>query len=939
MLRFQVLGPVELTVDGRILTGLAPRHRAMLAYLLLNAGRVCSAERITDAIWGLEPPDTARAQIHAGMTAIRRVIREASAEQVIATKPAGYVALPEPGQLDLDDFTRRVADTHASADELRAALALWRGDALADLSADYVTGERSRLGDKRLSVFERLMDAELALGRHEQVLDELTAHVTAHPLREKTAGQLVLALHRVGRQADALAAARAFRTQLADEQGLDPSRAFLSLEQTVLRDEPKSAPVVTRSVNFLPYDIPDFAGRGEELDHLLEPQLGSTVTIDGMAGIGKTALAVHAAHRVAERFPDGQLFLDLQAHTAGREPVTTEAALEMLLRMIGTPAERIPSGAAERGALWRTELADRKVVVVLDNAIDTDQVRPLLPGASASMVLITSRRRLINLDGARALSVDLLPPDDSIDLFSRIVGARAAAEPIAVLDVLQLCGFLPLAVRIAAARLHHRPRWTVEYLAGRLRDERRRLTELSTAERGVAAAFALSYHHLDPDQQRMFRLLGLHRGRDIEACAAAALADMPVEDAEMLLEDLLDAHVVAQREPGRYTFHDLLREHARATASTDEAAESRAAAQSRLLDHYLHTARAAVDLLFGYSAEHRPALAGAAVACPSIDTAAHAAQWLDAERDNLIAVVGDPSPPAYVADMATTLRPYLDGDAHHSDGIRVHTAALQASRHLDDPIGVARALTDLGWTCWRQGYYEHAAVHSEQAVAVAGTAGDQYNEARALNTLGNVAWRRRDHGAAQACFEKALALSRASGNRVGEAHVLGNLGRILESTGNCTAAGEHLDAALALHRTLGNQRGEALVLNYLGQICRSHDRLDEARDHHRRAGELYRALGNFSDEATALNGLGETECAAGDPGQAITDHEAALALADEAGNRPEQARAHDGLARAHCDLGHLELARAHAEQALTHYVALDVPEAEDIRVFLATVLA
>ncbi|MGW4958935.1 BTAD domain-containing putative transcriptional regulator [Nonomuraea sp. NPDC004186] len=523
MLRFTLLGPVQMIVDGAPLAGIAPRHRAVLAYLLLNAGRVISIERLIDAMWGYDQPDTARSQIHASITAIRKVLRGAGAVNLLETRAGGYVAQPESGQVDAQEFTEL-----AAAGELRKALELWGGEALEDVHAHYVTGVRELWNDRRLSAYERLVEGELAAGRHGELLDELAAQVTANPLREKLNGHLVLALHRAGRQADALAAARSYRTALADEQGLDPGHAFIELERAVLADDPAlrlagAAPVVAgppRRSTFLPYDIPDFSGRTTELDRLIgevgERHGPAVVTIDGMAGIGKTTLAVHVAHRLAARYPDGRLFIDLQAHTAGREPLDAAAALEALLRQLGVPADRIPVTLVERSALWRAELADRRALAVLDNVLDAEHVRPLLPGHSDTLVMVTSRRRLVDLDGAHALSVDVLGEQDAAELFERIVGERAGHEPEAVREVLQLCGHLPLAIRISAARLQHRPRWTVSYLAGRLRDHRRLLD-------GVSAAFTLSYEQLDEAEQRMFRLLGLAPGRDIDACGAAAL--------------------------------------------------------------------------------------------------------------------------------------------------------------------------------------------------------------------------------------------------------------------------------------------------------------------------------------------------------------------------------------------------------------------------------
>ncbi|MFI0350590.1 BTAD domain-containing putative transcriptional regulator [Actinomadura sp. 9N407] len=917
MLRFTLLGPVQMTVDGEPMAGIAPRHRAVLAHLLLNAGRVISIDRLIDAMWGYDRPDTARSQIHASITAIRKVLRGAGAVGLLETRAGGYVARPEPGQVDAQEFTELVA-----AGKLREALDLWRGEALEDVHAHYVTGVRELWNDRRLSAYERLVEGDLAAGRHGDLLDGLAAQVTANPLREKLNGHLVLALHRAGRQADALAAARSYRTALADEQGLDPGHAFTELERAVLADDPAlrladAAPVVSGPPlrpTFLPNDIPDFSGRTAELERLLdEDRRPAVVTIDGMAGIGKTALAVHVAHRLAARHPDGRLFIDLQAHTAGREPIDAAAALESLLRLLGVPADRIPVTPAERGALWRAELADRRVLVVLDNALDAEHVRPLLPGHSGTLVLITSRRRLVDLDGAHALSVDVLGEDDAAGLFERIVGERARQEPDAVREALRLCGYLPLAIRISAARLQHRPRWTVAYLADRLRDHRRLLD-------GVSAAFALSYEQLGAGEQRMFRLLGPAPGRDIDPYGAAALAGIPEDEAEDLLEGLLDAHMLLQLEPGRYTFHDLLREHARSIAEDDGAV-------LRLLTYYLHRSRAAIDRLFPHSVGQREGIPQPPTPIAPVRDAAEALAWLDAERSNIIATAVH-GPEICLGMLALAMRPYLDAQAHHDDALTLHTLALQRSRRLGHHEFEKGALSDLAWTYWRLGEYERAEEHAHQALDACEEA---FERARALLTLGNVALRRRQDGQAEQYLKQALDLTRIGADTWGEAHVLGILALVLDRADRPDEARRHLDLALALHRKVGNPAGEAAILNHLGVVLRHQGELAQARTRHEQAAALYRTLGNTTDEAAALNGLAE---AAGDSARAVEQHTAALALADLTRNRPEQARAHDGLARSHLALGDSERAREHGRPALDLYEELGVPEAAEVRTFL-----
>ncbi|MFI6325597.1 BTAD domain-containing putative transcriptional regulator [Nonomuraea sp. NPDC050556] len=886
-LRLTLLGPVTISVDGQQVQGAAPRHRAVLAYLLLHARTVISTERLIGAMWGATPPDTARAQIHAAIAAIRQVLRASGGGQLLETTPAGYVVRPEPGQLDLEEFNRLVNEG-----ELRSALSLWQGEALAEVNADYVDEARTRLEERRLATVERLAESELSRGRHAQLIEELQAEVAAHPLRERLSGQLMTALHRSDRQADALAVARAFRTVLAEEQGLDPSRSFLALEQSILRGE------TTTAKSFLPYDIPDFTGRAVELRELAEA--ASVWAIDGMAGIGKTTLAVHAAHLLAGSFPDGRLFVDLHGHTAGQAPVDPDTALEILLGQLGVPADRIGMAGAERTALWRSALAGRRVLVVLDNAAGTDHVRPLLPGTPGTLVLITSRQRLVDLDGTRALSMEALPAEDAVALFTAVVGERALAEPDAVLDVLRMCGFLPLAVRITAARLRHRPRWTVAYLADRLRDQPRRLNELATADRGVAAAFGLSYQQLNPAQQRMFLLLGLHPGGDFDPYAASALADLPLDRAEALLEDLLDAHMLLQHEPGRYTFHDLLREFARSDAPVDSAA-----ALERLARHYLDVASAAVDLYHPQGAGHRPHTA----ATRSFRDAAEAIAWLDAERANLIAAAGP-----YTGQMSATLSWYLYERAHHAEAQVLHARALEQSREQGDRAAEATALTNLGVANWRKGRYAEAAAEARQALELFRELGDPAGEATALNNLGNLHLLHHEYDEALTRYQQALDLHRSTGNAEGEGWALNNLGLVHERLGDHARAAGYHRQALDLHRRMGHPEGEAWALNNLGVA-------EEDVPLLRQALELHREVGSRDGEVETLRNLGDAALRAGSLDEAADWYDRSLTLARELCIRLEQARAHEGLARA---LDDPDAGRPHLEEAARLYRELDV---------------
>ncbi len=916
--RFAILGPVEVYAGGRTLHGLAPRHRAVLAYLLVHARTVLSADRLVDAIWGVTPPGTARSQIHATITAIRRMLREAGCEHVLQTRPGGYVITPEPGQLDLDEFTELVSTPadgrQDSVDRIRAALRLWRGQPLAEVNAEYAPATRARLEERRLAAVERLAELGLSLGHHQGLVEELVEHVEANPLREGLVRALMRALYRAGRQVDALSAARAFRATLADELGLDPTAAFTDLESAILRSDPSldaapgaGTPEATpepqpRHTNVLPYDIPDFTGRTAELDRLVDATPDdrlAVLSIDGMAGVGKTTLAVHVAHRLAPRYPDGQLFLDLQAHTAGHRPLELGAALDDLLRQLGVPAERVPAEPAARAALWRAELSGRRVVVVLDNVVDADHVRHLLPGASPSTFLITSRVRLTDLDGATTLSMDVMPAADAAELFVRIVGTRAESEPDAVLDVLQMCGFLPLAVRIAAARLRHRPQWTVQYLADRLRNHRRRLSELSTSDRGVDAAFALSYEHLAASRRRMFRLLALHPGQDVEPDAAAALADVTPAEAESALEDLLDAHVLLQHTPGRYTFHDLLREHAYAAATAEETDEARRDALVRLIVHYLTVADAALR---------------------DPDSADDGARWLDAERANLIAVAlhtADPALPAETGRLAATLHRHLYDRAQQADAVTRYTEVLDASRRRGDRAGEARVLIDLGWVHWLRGDHQSSADRFHQALVLSHRIGDTFGRARALQGLGNVSLRRDDVDRAGAEFLEALELFRSLGDRYGEAGVLTGLGSVSSRRGEHDDAVRRHEQAIEICREIDDLGGLGDAFNDLGVAHRRAGRYEQAHALHHEARTTFRSIAYRRGEATALNDLGETARHAGDIAGSIAHHTAALTIADEIGSPTEKARAQDGLARAEAAPGHREPARDHSRTAET----------------------
>ena len=465
-MRFRLLGP--LSVSGNVLA--ASRERTALAVMLLEPNRVVPVERLIDAVWGDRPPATARAQIHTCISRLRREL--GAAASALSTDPAGYRIVVSPDDLDTLVFAAHVAAARSATaagqltqarQDLRAALELWRGPALAGIVGPVAESAAARLEEQRFAAWEDRVDIELRLGLERELVGDLTDLVQRYPLRERLRGQLMVALYRVGRQADALATYREGRARLADELGLDPGPELDQLHKRILdRDPTLSAPLTPTqhadradAARCLPRDIADFTGRDSAVERVLgavvhDPGATPVLAIDGMAGMGKTALAVHVGHRLAARYADAQLFVDLHGHS-DQAPLDPAAALSMLLRQVGVAPSRVPETLDERIALWRTELADRRALIVLDNAADATQVAPLLPNGPRCLTLVTSRRRLIGLDGALPVSLEVLPPDEAVALLGRVVGDRVAAEPAAAAEVVRLCGYLPLAIRLAAA--------------------------------------------------------------------------------------------------------------------------------------------------------------------------------------------------------------------------------------------------------------------------------------------------------------------------------------------------------------------------------------------------------------------------------------------------------------------------------------------------------
>ncbi|MET0132432.1 MAG: tetratricopeptide repeat protein [Kibdelosporangium sp.] len=925
---FRLLGEIEARLDGEPVDLGHARQRCVLAVLLVEANNPVQADQLVDRVWGDRAPNSVRESLYSYLSRLRQALSGVT----IARRSGGYVLVADPDSVDLHRFRRLLAAARETSDVrlFDQALALWRGDAFGGLDTPWLTSIRESLNRERLTA--ELDRNDLDLGQGTERVAEISALAARYPLDERLAGQLMLALYRSGRQSGALAVYDETRRTLAAQLGLEPSPELRQLRQQILTGSttPAGPPPAGahQAARFdLPRDANQFTGRTSEQRYLLRSlgDVGTIAAIDGMAGIGKTALAVRVAHQLATKYPDGQLFLDLHAYTPGSTPLGPAAALDKLLRAVGVSGSGIPDDLDERAALWRDRLAGLRMLIVLDNAADTAQVRPLLPGTPDCLVLVTSRQRLTGLDGACVLSLDVLAPAEAAELFGRVIGeARRDAEPAAVDAVLQLCGYLPLAIRLAAARLQHRPTWMVAHLAGRLRDQRQ-LAELQAEDRSVAAAFSLSYNHLDSAHQRMFRLLGQVPGPDLDVYAAAALGDLSLAEADWLLEGLLDAHLLQQPSASRYTMHDLLRAYASQLQGPDQRE-----ALARLLNYYQAAALGAMDLIASHERHRRTDAPAVRTPVPRSTSYDEALTWLESERANLLAAtdVGDE---AYTSRLSAILWRYLYIRGNHDDARTLHSKALRAAQTAGDRVLEGQALYHLGMTFERLGCYEDAISHIKQALAVFRETGAQVLAGHALNSLGMVHSWRREHDLTVAYYQQAAAVGRATGTGALEGMALDNLGIVHAELGQSEDAITHYQQALAIYQGINSEYLQGSALENLGVTFSQLGRHEEAQAYLEQALAIAHASAHRDLEAEIRNSLGVNALSTNDPASALGYHRQALAIGRETGVRISQANAHAGIGRAQQRLGDRAAAREHFALAVEIYTELGVPEAEYIR--------
>ncbi|MFB7375216.1 BTAD domain-containing putative transcriptional regulator [Streptomyces sp. NPDC056222] len=952
-LRFGVLGPVRAWRDGEALPSGSPQQRALLAALLMREGRTATAAELIDAIWGDESPSQALAAVRTYASRLRKILDPG----VLVSDAGGYAIRVPAGAVDLNvaqelaaeaEKLRAAGDRSASRSRLGKALGLWDGEALASVPGPYAETQRVRLEEWRLQLLETRLDMDLEAGAHAEAVSELTALTAAHPLRERLRELLMLALYRSGRQAEALAVYADTRRLLADELGVDPCPELSRLQQRILQadaelarpvEESAPAPVVARPAQ-LPATVPDFTGRNSfvrDLGKRLSTAEGSVMAVSALAGIGgvgKTTLAVHVAHEARPHFPDGQLYVDLQG--AGARAAAPETVLGAFLRALGTPDSAIPDSLDERAALYRSTLDGRRVLVLLDNARDAAQIRPLLPGTAGCAALVTSRIRMVDLAGAHLVDLDVMSPEEALQLFTRIVGAeRVSAEREAALDVVAACGFLPLAIRIAASRLAARRTWTVAVLAAKLADERRRLDELQAGDLAVKATFELGYGQLEPAQARAFRLLGLADGPDISLAAAAAVLDLELHATEDLLEALVDTSLLESAAPGRYRYHDLVRLYARACAERDEQPPvERELALSRLLDFYLSTAARvyAIERPGDRTVAHLEATHHAGL---EFSDHAQALDWLHAEADCVLACAQQSLAPESLRRAVDLLMATKDLAESGINALRYEMAAVaarDAARAACDARSEGRARTTLGQVYSTAGRFDEADEQARLAMDLGRSSGDPWTRGNAPNERGILALYENRHLDAETHLSQARDAFRADANKPGEASALCNLSRVHLATGRVASAVELAKQGIAIYAEADT--GLALRLangKYaLGLALTAGGQTVEAR------AVLTEALGVFQESrqqlwhGMTLFRLAEVHLADRRYAAAAANAEQALSVLHGIGGEWRRANVLTVLGRGLSALGQTDRARVCWSEALTVFERLGSPEATEV---------
>jgi tetratricopeptide (TPR) repeat protein/DNA-binding SARP family transcriptional activator len=932
-MEFRTLGQVELWSAGLRQDLGSARARSLLAMLLLTPGAMVPVETLIDRLWETAPPPKARESLSVYIARLRAALRQAVGDEVrlVGRTQGGYLLEVDPEAVDVHRFRRMrrqaaalagSGDYEHAAALLREADGLWGGQPLAGIHGHWVARMREALEEERRAAITERIGCELELGRHADLVGDLRHLLARYPLDETLVAHQMTALYRNGRQADALALYRETRSRLIEEQGAEPGTMLSDLHQRMLAGDAGLAsslavrPGIHASAppDTLPPEASDFVGREAELRQLTAEHGPApwVAIIEGMPGVGKTTLAAHAARLVSGQYPDGTLFLNLHSHDPRSPSLQPAEALYHLLQMLSVPAAQIPTDFGPRAALWRAHLSRRRAVVILDDAADYDQVRPLVPAAGQSLILITTRRKLADVNGAQKLTLDILSVDEAVTLFRRIVGESRALDGDQVAETVSLCGRLPLAIQLAAGRIAQAGQPGLDEVIEEWSHAGAWLGGTGAASPEVVAAFDLSYRALEPDHQRVFRLLGVSPSDTHSLQAAAALAGCPVTEAGKALSVLLDCHLLKQAADGQFRLHELIRGYAAARARHDDPEAEQRQAVGRLLDYYLRTADQADRILHPLRSRPDEHVTPLPLAFDTQDDAAH---WLETEWRNILqaaSYAGRHEWKQKCADLSYVLAEFLDTRAYWDEAITAHTLALQAGRYLADPARTARASLALSVVSQLTGRHETAIPLAEEAAAIYRSLGDKGRAAESLDQIGLAHQRTARSREALAYFQEARALYDAGADTRGVADTLSHSGIASWHLGRHQEANDNLNSALSLYRQIGDRRGEAKALNNLGRVYLYNGQHSEALESYQQSLKIFSEIGGPQNEAMLCHAIGSVHRNRGSYEEALAAYRQALAIYRDIGDLPDEA---DVLN----DIGTIYQNASYYDEALIHH--------------------
>ncbi|MCT2591006.1 tetratricopeptide repeat protein [Streptomyces sp. N2-109] len=1001
-LRIRMFGPVELRSGERHRVLGSSKEGLTLAGLAWDIGKAVNVDTLVGRVWDL-PPSRPVANLHTYVSRLRHTLRTVGGDDapVVAGSARTYALNAPADAVDLHRYTAHIdrartlhddGRSHDALGVLTEAAALWSGEPLAGSPGMWAERIRGVLADRRFEA--SLLRAEIAvqLGRYSEAIAELAPLAERHSGHEPLVEHFALALYAGGRVEEAARVMQRALRQMAADHGIDAGARLRRVHDGILNRAPVGELLPAQPVRMrepaapvpdsLPSDVP-WVGRQEELRRLTEgagepgarPTGAALVrTIDGMGAVGKTALAVHAAHSVREHFPDGRVFLDLRAHATFQEPLGAAAALTELLRELGTSRSEIPQSVEELVTLWRTTMATRRALIVLDDAVDTEQVRPLLPGSSPSMIIITSRRRLTGLPHARSLSLEILPQQESLALFHERVGTHPTSPDADAAEIVRFCAGIPLAVIMAAGRLQSRPSWSTADLYRRMAEKPTRLPEMRDGPHQLRNSFALSYRDLTPAQQLVFRRLGLHLGSEFGTAAATALSGLSTEETESALEELLACHLLTEPRAHRFRLHDLVREFALSEAEAEPAAERQQSVQ-RLLDMYLHAADLADRE--AYPQRMRMSVPGASPETARLWDEGSAHIWFTTEGSNLLAALTytrDHGSARELACFIHVLTGYMDAEgylrtagplmeralehwseegdttaeayalldfntalAHAGDSAAAVSACekvYEISRAVSDGGLSAEALYQMSMSYWRTGRYRESLRCGQECLALRMQGSSEFHQARSLNLIGISQLHLGSYQEAVGNFTEALAKYKCAGNMTGEFMVVNNLAELHAKLSNTMEAERMYRQAIELARVMGSRTDSAVLRMNLASVLLLSGQSAEALRLHQEALLVFRSTNDTLHEAVSLNGVGMALQAVGRSEEALGYHRASLDLANRISAARERVQALRQLGAAEYRTGRIEEAHGHLTVSLASARQMDAPdeEAETLKV-------